>query len=93
MKLETRNFTGVLPTGYKYRIQNQTKFNEFAGDYTLTVFVEEFILDGWFVNADMRFEADYSSAKDYKKALRSCLIKLEEVLGKQLLKGELKIAA
>ncbi|CAM1370504.1 hypothetical protein TPENAI_60891 [Tenacibaculum litopenaei] len=90
MKLKANNFTGILPNGNRYRITSQLSTHSFTGEKKLKLLLQEFILDGWFSQSDYTVvEYYYEDKTDYKTALRSALIEMEEKLGVQLLKADL----
>lgn len=97
MKLNLKNFQGITDTGIKYQIVGaETKFHDNVKEFLLHIIVNS--IDPKYNEKEFSFDMHlsvmvwYKEKDNYKKALRDGFLRLEEKLGVQLLKSEMKIA-
>jgi hypothetical protein len=95
MKIILQGFSGVLENGNKYRVLSKTEKDGELSLLSLDVLVQlmpVFDKDYWVKDYELSVNKWYSEKNgEYKETLKFCLLKLENNLGVQLLKSEMKI--
>lgn len=92
MKLITKNFTGFLPFGERYRVILEDEKNKVYENRVITASLQVFdtFTDRWTTSKVVCVA--YSKSEQYKTTLKQVLIEAENKFGIQLLKSEMQIA-
>ena len=93
MKLITKNLTGHLPNGDRFRILLEDRQCEVVpSNRIVSVIMKTYYqeLENWFFEDSVC--AVYTNKNEYKEALKRALLRAEETFKIDLLKSEMKIA-